>query len=324
MSYEIGYNDASLAGSTDVRAVIFEDHTMANVSNGTAFVPFVLGDLEDYMLTMSDRTGRGHFRLTVPAHINATGVRPIEFMESSGSHLGNFELQWSGTNLITMPSLRADVQQVSTVILADLDQIHIHAEDTATRVLLALPAFGVGLEGGLPKVGAVNGQIPLAYHSEDDGLPTIGISTGQILLSGGANAGGVVLSDIVPSSGADTFFDAIKAKTDTIVSIYHAINTFNRDQDSEQDKHAFQWFKDGIAITSGITSPTFGVKNLDNVDVIPAGTALTQVGSTGVYKYTATDSDERLIKGEPGVATITATIDGGSRTFSFIIGRDST
>lgn len=298
MSYEIGYNDPSLAGSTDVRAVIFEDQTMANVSNGSAFVPFVLASIASYMLTMSDRTGRGHFRLTVPAHINATGVRPIEFMESSGSHLGNFDLQWSGSTLVNLPSLRADVQQVSTVILADLDQIHIHAEDTATRVLKALPNADPAATGGLITVGTGSGQIAAA-------------------------SGSVAVSDFTASSAADTIIDAIKAKTDLISTVYHALLQFTRDQSNTQDEYTVQWFKDGSPVTSGITVPTIQVvKRADGTDLV-ASSAMTQIGSTGSYKFTTAVSGERVTKGEAAIAVLSATIDGSPRPWRVLVGRDS-
>lgn len=87
------------------------------------------------------------------------------------------------------------------------------------------------------------------------------------------------------------------------------------------DEWTIRWFKDGVPITSGITSPTLTVVNRAGSTVINAVTP-TQIGSTGVYQYDATGGSV-LGDGEQGIATVAATIDGVARSSAAIVSRDA-
>jgi hypothetical protein len=93
------------------------------------------------------------------------------------------------------------------------------------------------------------------------------------------------------------------------------------DEANTQDEWTICWKKNGIDVTSGITVPTLQVvKRSDGTDLVASHTP-TQVGSTGVYK---SDQDtNRVTAGEAVVAVVTATIDGSSRTWRKLLGRDS-
>lgn len=95
------------------------------------------------------------------------------------------------------------------------------------------------------------------------------------------------------------------------------------DDGGSQDIYAVSWFRDSTPIYSGITSPLIQVvKVADGADLI-AQTAMTAIGATGFYKYTAT-SGERIVDGAHYIVKVTATIDGAARTWSQpVIGRDS-
>jgi hypothetical protein len=81
--------------------------------------------------------------------------------------------------------------------------------------------------------------------------------------------------------------------------------------------------KNGVRQTSGITVPTIQVvKRATGTDLI-ASTTPTQIGTTGSYKHDATGA-ARLTAGEAVLVVVTATIDGSTRSFSKLIGRDST
>ncbi len=87
------------------------------------------------------------------------------------------------------------------------------------------------------------------------------------------------------------------------------------------DRYVTAWFKNGEPVLSGITSPTIQViKVTDGSDLI-ASTAMTQIASTGLYKYNETSS--RVTAGAAFMAKVTASIDGSTRTFIQPIGRDS-
>lgn len=116
----------------------------------------------------------------------------------------------------------------------------------------------------------------------------------------------------------------INGATATVLAdVYQASILPIRDVTNTQDEWSVVWLKNGVPVTTAITSPTIQVvKRADGTDLI-ASTALTQVGSTKTYKYTASGS-ERITIGEGYTATVTATIDAGSRTFSWPVGRDAT
>lgn len=106
-----------------------------------------------------------------------------------------------------------------------------------------------------------------------------------------------------------------------LADLYHADIQFTRDQGNTQDEWTVTWFKNGVRVTSGITSPTIQVvKRVDGTDLV-SSVAMTQVGSTGSYKYDETTN--RVTLGEAVLAIASATIDGSTRSFTRLIGRDS-
>lgn len=103
---------------------------------------------------------------------------------------------------------------------------------------------------------------------------------------------------------------------------YYALVDLSVDQSNTQDEYTVTWVKNDAAVTSGITSPSIHVvKRADGTDLIPSGTALTQIGSTGSYKLD--EGTNRITNGEAILITVTATIDGEPRTFPGVVSRDS-
>lgn len=89
------------------------------------------------------------------------------------------------------------------------------------------------------------------------------------------------------------------------------------------DRWIVAWFKNGQPVLASITSPTFQlIKASDGGDHI-ASSAMTEIGTTELYKYDAT-SGERITAGAGYVAKVQATIDGSTRTWTQPVGRDST
>jgi hypothetical protein len=103
------------------------------------------------------------------------------------------------------------------------------------------------------------------------------------------------------------------------VDVYHADIQFTKD--STTDQYTVTWFKNGVRITSGITSPTLQVVNRADGTNLIAASAMTQIGSTGSYKLDSTGSRQTIGVAYPVIAA--ATIDGATRSFSWILGRDS-
>lgn len=86
-----------------------------------------------------------------------------------------------------------------------------------------------------------------------------------------------------------------------------------------KDRWVVRWFKDLISQTS-ITSPTLTVKDRADGSTLISAVSMTDVGS-GQLLYTATGA-ERTTKGHEYEATVTATINGATRTWVMPIGRD--
>ena len=136
----------------------------------------------------------------------------------------------------------------------------------------------------------------------------------------------------------DTEVAAIKAKTDNLpgspaatgdamtlaasTDTYWATVDITIDDATSTDEYTITWFKNGIRQTSGITSPLIQVvKRSDGTDLI-SSTAMTQIGTTGSYKYDAITT-ARLTAGEAAIAVVSATIDASGRSFSKLVSRDS-
>lgn len=101
---------------------------------------------------------------------------------------------------------------------------------------------------------------------------------------------------------------------------YYADIQMNLDNQNTQDEYTVTWFSNSTPVAP--TSPQLQViKRSDGTDQIPA-TGMTQIGSTTSYKYDATTT-YRISRGESYLAQATATIDGSTRTWRKIIGRDT-
>lgn len=113
---------------------------------------------------------------------------------------------------------------------------------------------------------------------------------------------------------ADTFGLALQ---DT----YQAKLWMADDNSNAADRYVAVWFKNGEPVTAGITSPTIQIiKTADGTDLV-ASTAMTAVGSTGLFRYN--EATNRLVNGASYAAKITATIGGVIRTWFQPLSRDS-
>lgn len=144
----------------------------------------------------------------------------------------------------------------------------------------------------------------------------------QSRLPAALGANGNIKADVRDFDGTAGTFDSGIPDVSLYQDYYHADIHFTRDQANTQDEYTATWFKNGVRVAASITSPTIQVvKRADGTDLI-ASTAMTEVGSTETYKYDATGAERQTV-GEAVLVIVAATIDGGSRSFSRLIGRDS-
>ena len=104
-------------------------------------------------------------------------------------------------------------------------------------------------------------------------------------------------------------------------TLYHADIQLTVDNANTKDEWTITWFRNGVRITTGITLAKIQlVKRADGTNLL-AATSMTQIGTTGSYKYD--DAVNRITAGEAVLAIATATIDGQPRAFAKLITRDS-
>lgn len=109
------------------------------------------------------------------------------------------------------------------------------------------------------------------------------------------------------------------ALIDSANDVYHALIEYVFDD--PVDEYTVTWFKNGARVTSGITVPTIQVvKRADGTDLV-ASAAMSQIGTTGSYKY---DEATDVVTADESYLTVTsATIDAGSRSFACLVQRAS-
>lgn len=105
--------------------------------------------------------------------------------------------------------------------------------------------------------------------------------------------------------------------------IYHADINFTKDVSNSQDEYTVSWFKNAILITSGVTSPGISVYNRSDGSYLIDNKAMTEIGSTGFFKYDATTTTEQQTAGEACIVMASGIINGALRKFTWNLGRDS-
>ena len=134
-------------------------------------------------------------------------------------------------------------------------------------------------------------------------------------INGGA-ATGVGTPETTLAAGA---INAAAFDTDT--DVYQAKVTIQRNTGTPADLYVVAWFKNGAPVVSGITGPKLQiVKVADGTDLV-ADTAMTQIGSLGLSRYT--EATNRITAGVAYYAHASATIGGSSRVWNQPIGRDA-
>ena len=137
-----------------------------------------------------------------------------------------------------------------------------------------------------------------------------------------ANALGLVIA----ATTADGVVVADASKTGYALTAdydsYWARIKLDIDTTNAKDEYNIIWFKGSTPLDSAdVEDLTLNVTQRDGTLLIMDATP-TEIGGTGTYKYDATLSN-RTTPGESAVAVVTATIDGATRTWKEVVGRDS-
>jgi hypothetical protein len=209
---------------------------------------------------------------------------------------------------------------------------HRDSAASATSITLATMTLGTYTSGGFKEVDAAN--MPGWYQFCPPDAALAGGATAVCLeLRGAANmtpcvlavqlcdeepgqlAAGAITAAVIAANAIDD--DALAADLD----VYSARIDFRRDAANSRDEYTVGFAKNGVPITSGVTSPTLTVTNRSGTVLISAA-ALTEIGTTEVFCYNTTSAGQRQTMGDSCIVAVAATIDGSSRSFRTIDGRD--
>lgn len=149
-------------------------------------------------------------------------------------------------------------------------------------------------------------------------IDTIDGIVDAILADTGTDGVAIANGAITAAKIADGAIDNTALASD--LDTYQAKVIFIDDDNGTNDRYIVIFYKNGEPITSGITSPTIQViKCSDGTDLI-SSTALTQIGSLGLYKRD--EATNRIADGDSYIVKTQATIGGATRTWFQPVGRD--
>ncbi|HEY5312082.1 MAG TPA: hypothetical protein VIK18_06165 [Pirellulales bacterium] len=204
------------------------------------------------------------------------------------------------------------------------DNADIAAIKAKTNNLPAQPA-AVGSEMDLvgnPNSTAVAALNTAAWGVALSTLTTTG-SIGRKLASWALGSDDKVLLSSDPQTGVTIpTVNEVEAgvELDSSQDIYPADVEFVPNDSDGLDEYTVAWFRNGTPLTVGIAMPTIEVtQRSDGTDLVPAGTAMIAVGGSGLLKYD--EPTFRLAAGATAIVTVSATIDGATRTWRRLVMR---
>lgn len=139
------------------------------------------------------------------------------------------------------------------------------------------------------------------------------------IASDAITAAKIAADAITAAKIADAAIDSASLATD--MDGYTGKLSVIDDDTGTTDRWVMAWYKNGVPLTAGITSPTIQVVKISDGTDLVASSAMTQVGSTPFFKKD--EATNRIVNGAAYGAICTATIGGASRTWPQIIGRPS-
>jgi hypothetical protein len=173
------------------------------------------------------------------------------------------------------------------------------------------------------------GNASAAFQVDWSNATSLGLTNLDAAISSRSTyAGGAVASvtgnvggNVTGSVGSIASNGIVEASFAADTAKYQAKIWLVDDNTGTTDRYNVVWFKNGQPITAGITSPTIQViKSADGADLV-ASTSMTEIASTGLYRYT--EGTNRVVNGAGYIVKVTATIDSGTRTWFQPLSRDS-
>jgi hypothetical protein len=193
-------------------------------------------------------------------------------------------------------------------------------------------AAGTGGHGFWAQGGSANGGSGIKANSRVDGEEGVVFSAGAGNTPGfaayGSGTGAGILGRSLSNTPTGPGIKALGGAgahdilATELADVYQAKVWLQDDDAGTSDRYMVVWYLNGQPIFGGITLPTIQViKIADGTDLV-ASTAMTQIGATGMYRYT--EALNRIVSGAGYMVVVTATIASVVRTWVQPMGRDST
>jgi hypothetical protein len=224
---------------------------------------------------------------------------------------GNYEVTLDATDTNTLGLLRLHVNEAGALpVWEDFLVVTANAFDS----LCSTDLFQADVQQWLGATAPAAPATQASVNAIDDFLDTE-IADIQARLPAGLVSGRI--KAIVEAFAANAIDDAaVNSDMDSYTAKVWVIK-----DGTTADRYGVRWYKNGVPITSGITSPVIQViKVSDGTDLI-ASTALTEIGST--HRFKRDETTNKMTAGQMYFAMVSATIDGSTRSFEQQIGRDA-
>lgn len=240
--------------------------------------------------------------------LSANGGNMFSKTSGGGTHdeAGWYAATFDATDTATVGRLQVSVKVAGA--------LHIFAEFQVLEEVVYDAMFGSGAALNVGTAASVTGAVgSVVGHTPQTADHTAAIAAIPTTPMRGTDSAATAASLATAQLDLDTITGSDGALLDSATTdVYHADIEYNFD--SPNDEYTVRWFKNGGRITSGITVPTVQVVNRsDGTDLVPAA-AMSQIGTTGAYKYDETTNV--IVADEIYEIVMVATIDAGSRTWS--------
>lgn len=166
--------------------------------------------------------------------------------------------------------------------------------------------------------GAIDADA-IADNAIDAGAIAADAITAAKIATGAIDADAIAADAITAAKIANGAIDAATFNADT--DTYQAKVWLTDDDTGTADRYTVIWYKNGQPIVSGITSPTIQVYKIADGSDLVASTAMTEIASTGTYRYV--EASNRIVDGVGYIILVSATIGGSGRTWYQPVSRDS-
>ena len=259
----------------------------------------------------SSNAGEEGDAANITAYVSLDGASPSESTNSVAEIDGG--LYW-----LDLEQSETNANIVCVTAASDTENVVIDPVVVTTTAGI-LPTVAFGTSGGLPtysQVDSIDTDLSIATSAISNVSDNVDDIMGTSFVAGThALDQQASVSDVADGVLDEALSGHTNAGTPGAALQYVYWVEFEFIGGSTTDKYrGARWIKNGIRVTSGVTSPTIQVIDCDDGTDLIAETAMSEAGSSELFYYDATGSG-LTTAGTAYKAVFTATIDGATRTY---------